>query len=797
MIRSPLFRTRFEKAASGAPSAARSSRGTSISRTRLALALSATLLGTAALPAIGANSAVAAATTLYVNNNAQANCTDGGTGTQAAPFCTVAAAAAVVQPGQTVQIARGDYPENDLTITRSGTSGAPITFRGPSPFEPGYGGSASIGTSKAPGGGLTVRGAAHVRFEHFGVYAAASRPVVLADGAQDVSFDDFAAFGDTGARITNGSGQVRYSRGTFLGTKGPTIKVDGGSTGTVVTTNLLVPGSGDDRAAVLVDNAPNSVVVANSIEGVCAPGIVLTGTSTGAVVENNVINPTGDQAVPCGGPDAPQDFGLSVAQSATAGTKADYNTFDAQSNTPAYNWAGTTYTDQASFTAASGGQGAHDFLAPISRFRGPDYTDHAGDAADETAPGMLPTDRFYKTAVEDPTLPDTGTGSGIRDRGAEERTDVGSAFTPSGPTRLLDTRLAIGVPSTQAVSAWGTVDLPVTGVAGVPASGVTAVTMTVTVTEPQVDGHLTVYPHGGAAPDSSSVNWASGHTIANQVTVPVKDGKVSFFNASGGTVHLVADLAGYYSPQGSLFHAQGPTRLLDTRLAIGVPSTQAVSPWGTVDLPVTGVAGVPASGVTAVTMNVTVTDPTGGGHLTVYPHGGAAPDSSNINWTAGQTIPNLVTVPVKDGKVSFYNASGGTVNLIADLAGYYATTGKTAFYPGGPTRIMDTRRDFADHSYHRPAGPVPAWGTLDLNTSATNGLPVTLNVTVTEPGAEGHLTVFPYGDAVPDVSNLNFKPGDTIANQVVVQQSGGRISLYNASGAPLHLVVDVFGTERY
>ncbi|KJY37720.1 hypothetical protein VR45_07915, partial [Streptomyces sp. NRRL S-495] len=88
------------------------------------------------------------------------------------------------------------------------------------------------------------------------------------------------------------------------------------------------------------------------------------------------------------------------------------------------------------------------------------------------------------------------------------------------------------------------------------------------------------------------------------MTVPVKDGKVSFYNHSGGTVHVIADLAGYYGVTGDLFQPQGPTRVLDTREPIGVPQARAVPAFGTLELPVAG-----AAGATAVTMNVTVTEP--------------------------------------------------------------------------------------------------------------------------------------------------------------------------------------------
>jgi hypothetical protein len=90
-------------------------------------------------------------------------------------------------------------------------------------------------------------------------------------------------------------------------------------------------------------------------------------------------------------------------------------------------------------------------------------------------------------------------------------------------------------------------------------------------------------------------------------------------------------------------------------------------------LQVTGRHPVPASGVTAVVLNVTAVGATASGHVTVYPDGTALPVASDLNFTRGQTIPNLVIVPVTDGAVDLYNSSG-SVNLVADLAGYYVTT---------------------------------------------------------------------------------------------------------------------------
>ncbi|MFJ4667973.1 right-handed parallel beta-helix repeat-containing protein [Kitasatospora purpeofusca] len=762
-----------------------------MSRTRTALAAGLTLLATAGLPAVTTGGASAAAGTLYVDHAPDADCSNSGGGTAAQPFCTVAAAAAVASAGQTVEIAWGTYPE-ELVFTRSGRQGAPIVFRG-KPRDVQSQRSVQIGGVETPSKGITVRGAEFVELENLEVVTDSPANSVLVDGANQVKLTRVGAYG--GLRITNGSRQVTYARGDVNGTYDkPGITVDGGSTGTVLTTNQVYTG-GRGPASILVDGAPGTVVVSNTTHAECVLGIALDGASAGAVVENNVINNARYQTDRC--VDTAAAIGIDVAPAATTGTVVDYNVVDPRSGGAPYRWADTEYPTQPGFTAGTG-QGAHDFVAKVYEPRTPDGPQAVSiDSADENAPGMLPVDKIGEAPADDPTVRNTGTGKGYRDRGAGEHRDFGSVFTPAGPVRLLDTREAVGVPGTEAVPAFGQVDLQVQGVAGIPASGVTAVTMNVTVTGPTENGHLRVYPHGEERPDTSNLNWTAGRTLANQVTVPVKDGKVSFYNHSGGTVHVIADLAGYYGAEGDLFHPLSPSRLLDTREAVGVPGTEAVPAGGTVDLQVAGLAGAPLDGVTAVTMNVTATEPSEDGHLRVYPHGTALPQTSSLNWTAGRTVPNLVTVPVKDGKVSFYNSSGGTVHLIADLAGYYSAEGRLTFTPTGPWRAMDTRQDVRTECCLRPAGTVGAFDALDVEIYAPNIAAATLNVTVTEPGTDGHLIVYPGNELMPAVSNLNFQAGETVANQVVVKVNEGHITIRNASAAPVHIIVDLFGTQSY
>ncbi|MFE6835319.1 hypothetical protein ACFVFI_10860, partial [Streptomyces sp. NPDC057705] len=201
--------------------------------------------------------------------------------------------------------------------------------------------------------------------------------------------------------------------------------------------------------------------------------------------------------------------------------------------------------------------------------------------------------------------------------------------------------------------------------------------------------------------------------------------------------------------------------------------------------------GVPATGVTAVVMNVTAVYPTEAGHVTVYPNGQAAPDVSNLNFTAGQIVPNLVTVPVVNGKVDLRN-NAGSVDLIADVTGYYAATG-SAFSAAGPVRLLDTR----DGTGAR-AGAVGGGALVSLQVAGVAGVPaqgvtaVVLNVTVTNPTEAGHLIVHPHGVARPNVSNLNYTAGQTVANLVVVPVVDGRVTFFNNSGS-VDVIADLNG----
>lgn len=234
------------------------------------------------------------------------------------------------------------------------------------------------------------------------------------------------------------------------------------------------------------------------------------------------------------------------------------------------------------------------------------------------------------------------------------------------------------------------------------------------------------------------------------------------------------------------YQAATPTRLLDTRPSQG--GHGAVGPGQTVSFV------VPSGPGSSAVLNLTVTAPTSAGYIVAYADGAPRPGVSNLNFVAGQTVPNLAVVPVgSDGKVALSNQSPGTVQLVADVSGYF--TPGDPVYAGNlgalaPARLLDTRSG---------GGPVRSGQTVTLSVGGRGGVPLTgvravvLNVTVTAPTQPGNIIVWA-GGTRPLVSNLNFVAGQTVPNLVVAPVSAnGTVSLYNSSLGTVQLIADVSG----
>jgi hypothetical protein len=130
-----------------------------------------------------------------------------------------------------------------------------------------------------------------------------------------------------------------------------------------------------------------------------------------------------------------------------------------------------------------------------------------------------------------------------------------------------------------------------------------------------------------------------------------------------------------------------PTRVLDTRNGTGV----AKSPVAARTRVRLSLAGKVPAGTAAVVLNVTAPQPAQSGWLGAYPDSTAGSATSSLNFTPGQTVANQVIMPLNNGIADLCNGSGGTVQVVADLDGYFAASGPDLFVPYGPARTTDTR----------------------------------------------------------------------------------------------------------
>jgi hypothetical protein len=122
------------------------------------------------------------------------------------------------------------------------------------------------------------------------------------------------------------------------------------------------------------------------------------------------------------------------------------------------------------------------------------------------------------------------------------------------------------------------------------------------------------------------------------------------------------------------FNGLTPTRFLDTRNGTGLVGKQGA---GDANVRTLAIAGVTVGGTTvpasarAVAANITVTNPTSGGYITIWNTGVARPDASNVNFLADRTVANFAILPLgSGGAVSLFNFAGD-VDILIDVAGYF------------------------------------------------------------------------------------------------------------------------------
>ncbi|MGK5442577.1 hypothetical protein ACSNN7_12275 [Micromonospora sp. URMC 105] len=390
--------------------------------------------------------------------------------------------------------------------------------------------------------------------------------------------------------------------------------------------------------------------------------------------------------------------------------------------------------------------------------------------------------------------------------------DTTGAYYEVSPARLMDTREGLGAPKAK-IGPLGKVDLQVAGRGGVPAAGVGAVVLNVTITGPTSDSFVTAYPAGETRPDASSINFAKGWLGSNNVTVKLgADGKVSVYNRNGYT-DVVVDVVGFYAKDNSMTNRNGgqyewwaPERSFDTR-----NDPEGKPPAGTILEYALDFGPDRNPHMRTLVFNLTAVAPASAGFLTAWSGATAKPTASTVNYGAGKNVPNLAFVQTTPctgsepfewctpGSRKFKVFTSAAAHVLVDMVGAvddgFSESGMR-FAPMSPTRIVDSRTNLGI------SGAIPANGTRRAVVPGyTDGTGVAvMNVTAVKPTNNTVITVWPADIAEvpkPSTSNLNPYANQVVSNAVLgIVEPTGAFNVHNLSGTT-HVVADMVGRFYY
>ncbi|HLY14509.1 MAG TPA: hypothetical protein VKR24_09165 [Candidatus Limnocylindrales bacterium] len=402
---------------------------------------------------------------------------------------------------------------------------------------------------------------------------------------------------------------------------------------------------------------------------------------------------------------------------------------------------------------------------------------------------------------------------------------TGGTYFPIVPVRVLDTRGTgsggLSDVSGKFISSHART-FQVANLGAIP-PGAVAVTGNLTVTRQTKAGYVSLTPTPQNSPTSSTLNFPVGDNRANNVTASLSStGTLSATYVGGtGSTDLLFDVTGYFlaNDTGATYHPVAPARLIDSRNGTGMPGGGGGGPGEAAKFQ----AGVPVTftnfdgcingnispcypmAATAITANLTVTNQTKAGYISITPDPTSMPVVSNLNFPLNDNRANGVTIAVNSSHsfaIVYIAPAGATADVIVDLTGYYLPdlTG-LHFYPLNPGRVMDTRPAMANSGL---TGAFVASTPRQLPVAGHWAVPadaeaITGNLTVTGQTAAGYASITTASDPNPETSSINFPLADDRANGVTVPLNdlGGLWLVYHAgTGKKTDLILDVTGYFR-
>lgn len=387
------------------------------------------------------------------------------------------------------------------------------------------------------------------------------------------------------------------------------------------------------------------------------------------------------------------------------------------------------------------------------------------------------------------------------------------SFFAVQPCRLFDS-LDTGQPIPAGVTSGALpgVKINVAGRCGIPSSAAAAA-VTLIVVSPTAPGHL-IAGTFLTPPDISVLNFTPERSTraSNAVVRLGVDGAFQVVPAlpPGGSVHLIAEVTGYFSEDAVpvvgaagplLYGPLFPCRLQNTMTGPPVPVHTPLS------VVVRNRCGIPPDAAGAA-LNVVAIQSTHEGHVTGAPSDVAwwLVPTSMLNVKPGLTpIGNGALIRLggqgtdPDVNVVYRSAAGATTHFITDVYGYFAQTAPLKYYPLlTPCRAADTRDPTRSDSPPSPSTQIQMRGNCGIPNAARAAA---VTITSVQPAGPGHFNVTASGASVPEASALNFVAGEgAIGNGLIVPLGSGRrdltVGAYVAdigAGTGAHVIVDVHG----
>lgn len=315
-----------------------------------------------------------------------------------------------------------------------------------------------------------------------------------------------------------------------------------------------------------------------------------------------------------------------------------------------------------------------------------------------------------------------------------------SRLQPLRPSRLVSFKQG-------RIRAHSSLDVPVAGRAGVPASGANAVVLDITAVSATTRSSLTAYPDGQSSPTGATMVIDPSQPRTALAVVPLgSDGAVRVANRFG-TAHVTVDVIGWFDADGT--SAEGRTSglpgstVLDTRAGIGSPPSR-LRAGASRRLSLAGRAGVPTGGVSAVWLEVKASRASRTGSITMYAGGRSRPTATTLAFGPRHSTSALALVPVGPDVSVELTASGAATDLSVQAVGWVddgSNAAPAGYHDVSQALLVDT----ASSGNHRPLTPRHYF---DVQVTGNGGVPssgvtaAVVTVVAAASTADGYLSCY-------------------------------------------------------